>query len=464
MSFQTKYFRETIFKINQISFMRKQILYATLLLALITLFNLSCKKQDNTSFNEAGQTKAFSSEVPIKWLDMQLNLLRVPLAAGTASQASERAIAYCGIALYEAVVPGMPSNRSLGGQLNQLPLMPASQPGVAYHWGASANAALAYMNRKLFPNTSAANNTAIDSLENKLQAMYSTQVDAATLQRSVEFGQAVAKVVFDWAQGDGILTMPAASTYVLPVGLGLWEKTPPNFAGPVNPFYSMKRLLVTGSDAGSAPVPPPAYSTDPSSDFYKMAKDVYDKSLNLTAEQTAMAIYHRDVPGYPGGGTLVAILSQVIQKAGSTLDVAALAYAKTGIGYYDAITLCFIEKYTRNVVRPITYIRNIMGYSTWSPLFATPGHPEFPAAHAVNGGSFSVMLTDVYGSNFNFTLKTYAYLGLPDRNYKSFDDLAIEMANSRVFGGIHYQPSCDKGIAMGKKVANNILGKLKFLK
>ena len=56
------------------------------------------------------------------------------------------------------------------------------------------------------------------------------------------------------------------------------------------------------------------------------------------------------------------------------------------------------------------------------------------------------------------------YLGLPARNYQSFDDLGMEMGNSRVFGGIHYQPSVDKGIAMSKKVCINILSKVKFLK
>ncbi|MEO6220614.1 MAG: hypothetical protein ABIO81_09320 [Ginsengibacter sp.] len=38
-----------------------------------------------------------------------------------------------------------------------------------------------------------------------------------------------------------------------------------------------------------------------------------------------------------------------------------------------------------------------------------------------------------------------------------------EMSDSRVFGGIHYQASCDKGIEQGKKVAQNILRKVKFL-
>jgi hypothetical protein len=47
-----------------------------------------------------------------------------------------------------------------------------------------------------------------------------------------------------------------------------------------------------------------------------MVKDVYDKSKILTDDQKAMAVYHRDAPGYPGGGHIVAILSQVISKAG----------------------------------------------------------------------------------------------------------------------------------------------------
>src|SRR5205085_12479535 len=108
-------------------------------------------------------------EVVIKWLNMQLDMLRVPLAAGTGSQGADRAMAYCGAALYEAVAPGMPDSRSLQGQLTAFPAMPSTEHGRAYHWGAVANAALAEMNRKLFPTTSVANKTRIDSLENALK-------------------------------------------------------------------------------------------------------------------------------------------------------------------------------------------------------------------------------------------------------------------------------------------------------
>jgi len=420
----------------------------------------------NSDRGHLQQTNTFSAEVVIRWLNQELEMLRVPMATGIAAPEANRAIAYCGIALYEAVEPGMPAYQTLSGQLNALPAIPSTQPGLAYHWAASANAALAYMNRHLFPLASAANKTAMDNLENDLQTTYASETDAATLQRSIDFGRAVAEIVFNWSQGDGTATLPSPATYVLPVGDGLWEKTPPNFAGPVNPFASQRRLLVNGSTDGTDLTPPPTYSTNPSSEFYAMVKEVYDKSLVLTPEQTAMALYHRDAPGYPGGGSLVAMLAQAFQQSNCKLDAAALAYAKVGLGTYDAIMIGFTKKYQVNLVRPITYIRNVMGYSTWNAQFATPGHPEFPAAHAVNGGVVSVMLTDALGENFDLTLDHYSYLtpSLPARHYNSFDELGREMGNSRLFGGIHYQASIDKGFWLGKKVCNNILSKVKFLK
>jgi hypothetical protein len=433
---------------------------------------------ENNNSNENGhlnQTKTFSADVVIRWLNMQLDMLRVPLATGTGSQAANRAMAYCGIATYESVVPGMPAYQSLTGQLNAFPAMPSTEPGKAYHWAASANAALAEMNRRLFPTTSLANKANIDNLENTLQANYATETEAATLQRSIAFGKEVATRVFTWAatDGSGNVNVPYVPQSQF-IGPGFWVQslgagntlvtTPPNNPQATNPYAYQLRLITPDVTNGTALEPPPAYSTNPASPFYAMVKDVYDKSQALTPSQTAMALYHRDAPGYPGGGHFVAILSQVLVKAGSMLDIAALAYSKTGIASFDATTICFVNKYTYNLVRPINYIRNVMGYTTWNALFNTPGHPEFPSAHAVNSAAIAAMLTDVLGDNFQFTLHTYDYLGLPARDYNSFNAMAKEMSDSRVLGGIHYQASCDKGLLLGEKVAQNISGKVKFLK
>lgn len=421
---------------------------------------IATASNSNNGHGHLQQTKTFSSDVVVRWLNMQLNMLRVPLAPGTGSQGSDRCQAYCGIATYEAVVPGMPAYQSLTNQLTDFPAMPLTEPGRAYHWAASANAALAEMNRRLFPTTSAANKTTIDNLENSMKATYASEVDAATLQRSIAFGKEVATRVFVWAATDGSANVNPL--YVPPVGPGLW--VPTAATPPINPYAYQRRLLVPGVANGTAIAPPPPYSIVPGSPFWNMAKDVYDKSLVLTPDQIAMAIYHRDAPGYPGGGHFVAILSQVLSKAQPALDIAATAYAKVGMSQHEAGIILFTDKYTFNTVRPITYIQNVMGYSSWLPIIPTPNHPEFTSGHAVTNAAVFEMLKDVFGENFQLTLHTYDYLGLPARSYNSFDEMGKEMSDSRVYGGIHYQATCDKSRLQGKKIGENILSKVKFLK
>jgi hypothetical protein len=428
------------------------------------------------------QTKTFSGEVVVRWLNMQLDMLRVPLTPGsTGSQAANRAMAYCGIATYESVVPGMPAYQTLTGQLNDdFPAMPDAEPGKAYHWAASANAALADMNRKLFPTTSYINIEKINTLEKALNAIFAVETDSATLARSIAFGKEVAKRVFAWAATDGSAKVnPPYVPQPQFVGPGFWVQsvgapnfpnflytTPPNNPQATNPYAYQLRLITPDVTNGTALEPPPPYSTNHASAYYAMVKDVYDKSQALTPADSATALYHRDVPGYPGGGHFVAILSQVLVKAGSMLDVAALAYTKIGIASFDAGTICFINKYNYNIERPINYIRREMGQPGWNALFNTPGHPEFPSAHAVTAASIATMLTNVFGDNFQFTLNTYSYLtpSLPDRSYNSFHEMAKEMSDSRVLAGIHYQASCDKGLLLGEKVAQNILNAVNFLK
>ncbi|RXK59406.1 phosphatase PAP2 family protein [Lacibacter luteus] len=456
--------------------MTRNIKQAFFLLLLVSITGLSCKKEIKpeslpedipSKANNAGvqghlqQTKTFSSDVIMRWLNMQLDLLRVPLASGAGSQTADRAQGYCGIAAYEAVVNGMPAYRSLSGQLTVFPDMPAVEPGKAYHWAASANAALAEMNRKLFPTASDANKAAINNLETTLQNMYAAEVNASTLERSIAFGKEVATRIFAWAATDGQSNPNPA--YEPPVGFGKWVKTSPA-APAANAYYFQRRLLVPDVAAGTEIPAPPPYSITPGSDFWNMVKDVYDKSFVLTADQIASAIYNRDNPGYPGGGHFVSIFLQALSKAQLPLDAAALAYAKVGLAQHDATIICFTNKYIHLTVRPITYIRNVMGHTTWNTIIPTPNHPEFPSGHATINSAVMDMLTNVFGDHFALTLHTYDYLGFSARSFASFEEMSIEMANSRIYGGIHYQSTCDNSRIQGKKVAQNILQTIQFLK
>jgi len=52
----------------------------------------------------------------------------------------------------------------------------------------------------------------------------------------------------------------------------------------------------------------------------------------------------------------------------------------------------------------------------------------------------------------------------PKMNDVGVHPMAKEMADSRVFAGIHYQASCDKGRWLGDKIGKNILRNVQFLK
>jgi hypothetical protein len=406
------------------------------------------------------QTKEYSSDVAIKWMNMQLRLMQTssPFIGGLPAF---RPIAYSGIALYESVVPGMPAYQTLSGQLTDMPGMPQTLPGFAYHWPTSANAVLADMNRKLFPNTSIANKNSMDSLENALNSEYQGDVNIGIFQRSVQFGKAIAQLVFDWSVADG--ANHANDPYTVPVGTGFWVPTPPANLAPFGPYWKNNRLMVPGSLNGSAPPPPPTYSTNPGSAFYEMVKEVYDISQTLTPQQTAIGLYYRDNPGF-GGGHYLSIMKQVLQKENCKLDSCALAYAKVGIALVDGGIGCWTAKYTYNLVRPITYIRNVLGFATWNALFATPNFPEYPSGHSTAGGAIAETLTGLFGDNYQFTNHSYDYLGMAPRTYSSFYQMAQEIGDSRVYGGIHYRVACAEGNKQGRKIAENINNTLKFLK
>jgi hypothetical protein len=262
---------------------------------------VACKKDDNpVKSRDASQ---YSSDVVSAWMDMQLRIFRTTTIAPPLH--TVRMGAYSAIAMYEAVVPGMPDYRSLAGQLNGMPAMPSANPS-AYHWVISANAALAAMSRNFFTTTSAENKASMDSLENALNNLYKNDVSAEVFQQSADFGKAVAQLIFDWSKTDGSLnTNPA---YIPPVGPGLWAPTPPAFAAALGPYWGNNRTLVQGSLDGSAPPVPPVYSTDPGSPYYAMVNEVYNISQSLTTEQQAIAIYYRDSPGYAAGSHYLAIL------------------------------------------------------------------------------------------------------------------------------------------------------------
>jgi hypothetical protein len=309
----------------------------------------------------------------------------------------------------------------------------------------------------------------MDSLENALNDVYKTEVDPETFDRSVAFGKSIAQLVFDWSKTDG--ANHAGDPYTLPVGPGLWVPTYPNNPAASTPYWGRDRLFDAASLNNSEPAPPPVYSIDPASTYYKNMEEVYKVSQSLTAEQTAIGLYYRDNPGYVSGGHYLSILYQVLQIQNPSLDFSAIAFAKSGIAIADALIGCFQWKYrdvnggpVTSTERPVTFIRNVMG-KDWNTLFGTtPPHPDFPSGHSTTAGAAEVIFTHLFGENYAFINHTYDFLNMPPQSYTSFHDMARQIGLSRLYAGIHTRYACDAALVQGQKIAQNVLNDVKFLK
>ena len=193
-----------------------------------------------------------------------------------------------------------------------------------------------------------------------------------------------------------------------------------------------------------------------------MVKEVYDISTTLTPDQIATALYFRDNPGFQAGTHYQSIFSQVMHAENPQLDFYAVAEAKMGIALAESQIGCWKMKYDLLVERPIRYIRNVLGHSSWSPVLPTPPHPDFPSGHSQTGGALATVLTSLFGDNYQITLHTYDNLGMTPRPYNSFNEMVDDIGKSRVYAGIHYTYSCVEARNQGARIAENILNKLKF--
>jgi hypothetical protein len=409
---------------------------------------ITCTKQGKNLGN-GDKASDFSSDVLDKWMVLQVRLMK---DATGPNVIFFRPYAYSGIAALESIAPGIPGNEGFSINWNGLGALPTVDKSQKYFWPGSLNAALASMNHSLFPKANSTDSAAIDSLESALSTSFMENPEV--LSRSVKFGKAIADAIFGWSETDGY--KHASDPYTPPVGPGLWVPTPPAFAIASTPFWGNNRPILAGSTDGTFAGTPIPYSEIPKSPFYQEVLDLYNASQTLTADQTAMALFWRDSPGVTAAGHWLSILHQVLNQTNTNLAKAAFAYAISGTSLNDASISCWQAKYTYNQVRPITYIRNVLGFSTWNTVVATPAHPEYPSAHEFMASAAALALGKIFGNIGSITDHTYDYLGFAPRTYASFDAISEEVGLARFYAGVHYMPSVDTAHILGTRLAENI--------
>jgi uncharacterized protein (DUF2147 family) len=252
--------------------------------------------------------------------------------------------------------------------------------------------------------------------------------------------------------------------YTPTAGVGHWIPTPPAFLsgletgwGNVTPF-----LIASGDEFRPAP-PPSVGSDDYVRDYLEIASIGARDSLTRTAFQTETARFW--VATAPQNWNQV--VRQLTLESGMDAAHAAHAYLVLNLAGADAIIAAWEAKYHYGQWRPVTAIRSLaddgssatVADPTWTPLLTTPPFPDYPAGHATYGGAAMQVMNAMFGDRHGTLTITSPASGVTHQ-YQSFTDIANEVENARVWGGIHWRTSVRVGTELGRRVGVAALERL----
>lgn len=382
---------------------------------------------------------------------------------------ASRVYAYASIAAYEVLRHGDTTFRSLAGQLNGLKPVPAlddapsiSLPLAGVHAYMVVGRALTFSQARM------------DTLRAAMDDRFRRELSSEVFERSVAYGDTVARHVLAWAGTDGFKQRTGLGKYtVLRDAPGRWIPTPPAYMDAVEPNWGTLRPFVMDTSTQFKPEPPFPFDTAKGSDFYKQMVEVQQVGKNLTDEQRAIAAFWdcnpfvMHVQGHTmfatkkmsPGGHWMGIVRQATRKTNADMLHSSEAYARTAIALADGFLSVWAEKYRSNVIRPETMINTYVD-ENWVPLLQTPPFPEYTSGHSGISTAAAVVLTQLFGDNFAFTDSTEIEYGLPARSFTSFTAAANEAAISRLYGGIHYRRAVEQGQVQGGKVGALVVSKV----
>jgi hypothetical protein len=323
---------------------------------------------------------------------------------------------------------------------------PSSRVKITAPPGASVDAAVAASTRtvllKLVPIQQAA-------IEADYQAALKPLPDGPAKSNGIAVGEQAAAACL--AREDG---MGVPDTYRPHTTAGVYVPT----LLPAVPNWGKRKPWVMTSGDQFRPGPPPVLTSETWARDYNEIKAIGGKnSIQRSPEQTAIAkFWEATAPAvyWPVARSVANAPGRDVTENARLMAVAAMAMD-------DALVSVFDAKYTYNLWRPVTAIRNgdIDGNdaterdSSWTPFIDTPMHPEYPCAHCIVSASLGAVLeAELAGRPSPKLSSTSSTAGGVERTWSSVDEFVREVAVARIYDGVHYRNSTQVGSAMGKKI------------
>ena len=277
----------------------------------------------------------------------------------------------------------------------------------------------------------------------------------------VALGQAAANDIIALRSGDGRNAATPVYGTIGPILPGQWQLQSAAQTAQT-PWVATMRPFVLQQGSQFRVGPPPALTSQ------QYAKDLNETEAYGAVNSTVRTQAETDT-AYFWNANAVNQYNKTMQNAvtenGMDLVDAAHLFAMGELTTADAGIACFDSKYSYLYWRPITAIRHadLDGNAAttadpgWSPLLATPTHPEYPSAH----GCLTSALTDSLAAalqtqHLNITVPGATNGGTTlatSRVFNNAQNIQNEVIDARVWIGFHFRNSVVQGENLGNDVA-----------
>ena len=381
------------------------------------------------------------------------------IAGGSSPLVSTRVVALVSASVFDAV-------NGIEPRFQPLHVKPAAPEGASQR-AAAIQAAYAILSN-VYPAQSGPLGMLTIRQTASLAALKSSE-SAQSIAAGAAWGQTVADAIWAWRLTDGFVPPPPPFLGVLgivgtPAAVGAWRPTPlangnPGLSGAGPQFASMTPWVLTRPSQFRLPPPFALNSPEYAADLNELKIMGIFSGSKRSPDQSELALF------WAGNTPLYwnRIAAQLSTERRLTLTENAHLFALLNVSMGDAGIACWDSKYRYVFWRPITAIRAGLtpaeAEPTWVPWLdffpgGTPAHPEYPSGHACASGAAAFVLSDAFGDSTAFTVTSDVRPGT--RSFSSFSSAVAEIADARVFGGIHLRTSCARGDTLGRAVANYV--------
>jgi hypothetical protein len=393
--------------------------------------------------------------------DWNTTMLRAALVGGTSPLVMTRVAAIVHSAVFDAV-------NGIARRYTPVHVAPGGPAGASQD-AAAVQAAYATL-VQLYPTQK----PFLDARLAVSLAVLATHESNAAITSGRTWGQTVADAILAWRSTDGFT--PAPPPFLGGTAPGQWRPTPPALLPGAGPQFAYMIPWAILSPSQFHPAGPPALtSAKYAIDFNETKAMGSATSSTRTPDQTVASwFWASGTASYIWNTVAVSLIDRSDwdddsghewhgRRHHSSLDNARLL-AVMNVAMADAAIGCWEAKYSFNFWRPVTAIPLAAADGNpattedpaWTPLFATPNHPEYPSGHSCISGAAGAVLADSFGDRTHFNAESDLMPGVV-RSYKSFSSALKEVKNARIFAGIHFRSATDDGQTIGASVAEYVL-------